>query len=103
MQDLLLSHSCLKMHFPEIFLDRCNRLSIFVHEEHRRSAPAERFNSKRTAARKKIENASANHRVPQTGKDCGFDAIHRRSHPAWRHSELNTAGTTGDYSHGDAA
>src|SRR6266849_5918713 len=102
-ENVLLPDPCLKMRFAKIFLDRRNRLSIFIDEKHRRGAPAKRFNSKRAAARKKIENASADYRVAQAGKDGALNAVHRRPHSALRYRKPNAAGTPGDYSHGDAA
>src|SRR5712691_4045876 len=102
-ENVLLPDPCLKMRFAKIFLDRCNRLPVFIDKKRRRGAPTECLDSKRTTARKKIENASADYRIAQTRKDGGLDAVHRRPHPAWRHGKSNAAGTAGDYSHGDAA
>src|ERR1700730_627324 len=101
-KSLMPSQSPLKMRLGEVLLNRRNRLSIFIDKERSRSAPAQRFNPKRAAARKKVENAGADDPVAQTGEDRGLDAVHCRPHSALRRLKPNAAGTAGDYSHGEA-
>src|SRR6266568_2034297 len=65
-------------------------------ERKQKCLPAER-----AASGEKVKNARADNRVAETGKDCGFDAIHCRANSAFWNCQANSAGAAGDHSHGD--
>src|SRR5215470_8616950 len=103
LENILLSNPALQLCFGKIALDGRHRLSVFLNKNNGRGAAAERFNSKGSAASKKIKDTRSNDSVAQTGEDSSFDAVHRRSHTALRNCQADSAGTAGDHSHGDGA
>ena len=99
-EDVLLPSAAVELRLRQILFDRGNRLSIFVDEQNGRRAATQRFDAERAAAGEKIEHARADHFIAQAGEDRRLHAIHRRSHPLLRNMKMDSAGRTGDDSHG---
>ena len=89
------------MRFGEVRLDDLGRLPIFFNKHDGRRATAERLNSQSAAPGEKIEDAGADNRIAQAGKDGGLDAIHCGSHTAIGNCQADPAGAAGDHPHGD--
>ena len=100
-KDILFADAPFKIRARQIALDRADRSGVFLDEQYRGRAPAERFDSQGAASREQIEHARADYFLAKTGEDRALHPIHRRADAAFGNIQLDTARQTGDHSHGD--
>ena len=91
-KNVLLTNMASQVCFRQIFLDRRDRLSIFLDKENRGCAATERFNPKPAASGEKIENGRVDHLIGQAGEDRCFHSIHRRPNATLRNGQMDSAG-----------
>src|SRR4030088_120588 len=88
---ILLANASLELRLRQVFLARRNQLSLSPHEKSGGGAAAKRLNPERATPGEKIENARADDFSCETREDGGLNAIHCRSHAAFRNSQLDSA------------
>ena len=81
-------------------LDGSDGLPILINKKNGFGAAAERLDTKGACSSEEIKHACIDNPIGQTGKDCGFHAIHRRPDTAFGNLKLDSASGTRDHSHG---
>ena len=98
-KNIVANHSGLESCADQIFGDNRASLSIYFHQGSGSRPPAERLNSDRTAARKKIQHNGFGDVLCQTRENCPAHQIHGGPQRRFGKSQRDSSRTSRNYAH----